>query len=371
MIFFENIFNAGVKVQPIKDADGMAVKESEGKVQVFPETVAFYKEYVTEQYKNGSRPGMFKEPAISDELVAKAKDFADVAIVSISRFSGEGWDRGIDETDDIRTEYTMWPGEKEQRETYRDVFKTNDFYLTDEEKKVIDIAKSNFKKVVVVLNVGGVIDTNWTFEEGIDAVLMSWQGGMEGGLATADVLCGDVNPSGRLTASFPRNVGQIPVFYNHKNCGRPISSHSPYKRYTSSYMDVLNAPLYPFGYGLSYGKVNYGNLCLSADNAAIGTTVTVSVTLENPSEYDITETIQIYVRDNAASITRPVKELKAYKQVLVKAGETIVVELPLETSRLGFYCSDLNYVVEPGEFTIMAGPSSDSESLLKTKLTLK
>lgn len=246
----------------------------------------------------------------------------------------------------------------------------SDITIPEPQRSLLKELVATGKPVVLVVMAGRPLVMDWE-DENVAAIVNAWHLGSEAGNAIADVLSGDVNPSGRLTASFPRNVGQIPVFYNHKNSGRPISSRSPYKRYTSSYMDVLNAPLYPFGYGLSYGKVNYGNLCLSADNAAIGTTVTVGVTLENPSEYDITETVQIYVRDNAASITRPVKELKAYKQVLVKAGETIVVELPLETSRLGFYGSDLNYVVEPGEFTIMAGPSSDSESLLKTKLTLK
>ena len=341
-------------------ADGMAVKESEGKVQVFPETVAFYKEYVTEQYKNGSRPGMFKEPAISDELVAKAKDFADVAIVSISRFSGEGWDRGIDETDDIRNEYTMWPGEKEQRETYRDVFKTNDFYLTDEEKKVIDIAKSNFKKVVVVLNVGGVIDTNWTFEEGIDAVLMSWQGGMEGGLATADVLCGDVNPSGRLTDTYAKKLTDYPSTEDyHLSADYVVYTDDIYVgyRYFSTIPGAAEKVNYPFGFGLSYTTFDIaveGGSC--RDDV-----VSFDIKVTNTGDREGREVVQIYSCAPQALLPKPARELAGFAKTKILApGQSEEITICININDIGSYddtgrISDASWVLEKGTYSFYIG----------------
>ena len=134
---------------------------------------------------------------------------------------------------------------------------------------------------------------------------------------------------------------------------------------------MVNAPLYPFGYGLSYGELKYSDLRLSSRRLKEGETLSVSVSLSNPSQYDRTETVQLYVRDLVASITRPVMELKGFRQVSVKAGETIQVSIPLNTCELGFYGSDLRYVVEPGEFEIMVGPSSDARFQLKDKIVLE
>ena len=341
-------------------ADGMAVKEAEGKVQVFPETVAFYKEYVTEQYKNGSRPGMFKESAISDELVAKAKDFADVAIVSISRFSGEGWDRGIDETDDIRNEYTMWPGEKEQRETYRDVFKTNDFYLTDEEKKVIDIAKSNFKKVVVVLNVGGVIDTNWTFEEGIDAVLVSWQGGMEGGLATADVLCGDVNPSGRLTDTYAKKLTDYPSTEDyHLSADYVVYTDDIYVgyRYFSTIPGAAEKVNYPFGFGLSYTTFDIA----VEGGSCSGDVVSFDIKVTNTGDREGREVVQIYSCAPQALLPKPARELAGFAKTKILApGQSEEITICININDIGSYddtgrISDASWVLEKGTYSFYIG----------------
>ena len=226
------------------------------------------------------------------------------------------------------------------------------------------------KPVVLVVMSGRPLVLDWE-DENVDGIVYAWHLGSEAGNAIADVLSGDVNPSGRLTVSFPRCVGQIPIHYNHKNTGRPAGDFQPYKKYVSLYQDVVNAPLYPFGYGLSYGKVEYSDLKLSSAKAAVGDKLSVSVKLKNPSERDITETVQLYIRDKVGSITRPVKELKGFRQVCVKAGSEMTVELELDSAKLGFYNSELQYVVEPGEFDVMVGPSSDSRSLLRSSFVLE
>lgn len=245
----------------------------------------------------------------------------------------------------------------------------SDITIPEPQRSLLKELVATGKPVVLVLMAGRPLVLDWE-DENVDAIVNAWHLGSEAGNAIADVLSGDVNPSGRLTATFPRNVGQVPIFYNHKNSGRPVNSFAKYKKYTSAYFDVVNAPLYPFGYGLSYGSISYSNLNLSCREFAAGDPLVASVTLENKSAFDITETVQIYIRDKAASITRPVKELRAYKQVLVKAGQTLSVEIPVDTRKIGFYGSDLKYVVEPGEFNLMAGPSSDSRSLLTTQFLI-
>lgn len=246
----------------------------------------------------------------------------------------------------------------------------SDISIPEPQRALLQELVATGKPVVLVVMAGRPLTLEWE-DENVTAIVYAWHLGSEAGNAIADVLSGDVNPSGRLTATFPRNVGQIPIFYNHKNSGRPYGDFKAYTKYTSSYIDVVNAPLYPFGYGLSYGEVEYKGAKISKAEATVGETLKVSVTLINKSDRAITETVQLYVRDLAASITRPVKELKGYKQVEVPAGTSVVVELPLDTNTLGFYGSDLKYVVEPGDFDIMVGPSSDSRVLKTMKLTLR
>ncbi|MGN1233946.1 MAG: beta-glucosidase BglX, partial [Candidatus Cryptobacteroides sp.] len=223
------------------------------------------------------------------------------------------------------------------------------------------------KPVVLVVMAGRPLVLDWE-SENVDAIVYAWHLGSEAGNAIADVLSGDVNPSGRLTVTFPRSVGQIPIFYNHKNTGRPHGDFVPYKKYTSCYIDVDNSPLYPFGYGLGYANVEYSCLSLSSDNASVSDTVYVNVNLNNTSMRNQTETVQLYVHDKVASITRPVKELKGFAQVEVAAGKTVTVTIPLPVSELGFYDNSLQYKVEPGDFDIMVGPSSRDEDLLVARL---
>ena len=174
------------------------------------------------------------------------------------------------------------------------------------------------------------------------------------------MLFGDVNPSGKLTATFPRNVGQVPIYYNHKNTGRPLgNSEGRFEKFKSNYIDVRNEPLYPFGYGLSYTTFSYGDLKLDKTSINMNGEITASVEVKNTGNYDGKEIVQLYIRDLVGTVTRPVKELKGFQKVWIKKGETKTVTFKVSVEDLKFYNSELNFVAEPGEFEIAIAPSSD------------
>jgi len=226
------------------------------------------------------------------------------------------------------------------------------------------------KPVVLVTMAGRPLVLDWE-SENVPAIVNAWHLGSEAGDAIADILSGDVNPSGRLTVSIPRMVGQIPVFYNHKNTGRPIGDHEKFRRYMSCYCDCLNSPQYPFGYGLSYSKISYSDLALSADSLSISEMpLKVTATITNESDRDAVEVAQLYIHDKAASITRPVKELKRFARVNVPAGQSTTVEFELCAEDLGFVGYSLDFVIEPGDFDIMVGANSDNSALLKKQFKL-
>ncbi|MEM9858473.1 MAG: glycoside hydrolase family 3 C-terminal domain-containing protein, partial [Bacteroidota bacterium] len=218
------------------------------------------------------------------------------------------------------------------------------------------------KPVVLVLFTGRPLTLTWEHEN-VPAILNVWFAGTEAGLAIGDVLFGDVNPSGKLTTTFPQNVGQIPLFYNHKNTGRPLEEEW-FKKFRSNYLDVTNEPLYPFGYGLSYSSFEYGDIALSSTELNGEATLSVTVPVTNTSETDGKEVVQLYIKDMVGSTTRPVKELKAFQKPLIKAGETKNIEFEITTEDLKFYTySDLDHqkivhTWEPGEFEIMVGGNS-------------
>lgn len=209
------------------------------------------------------------------------------------------------------------------------------------------------KPVVLVLMNGRPLTIPWEAEH-IPSIVETWFAGVEAGNAIADILFGDVNPSGKLSVSFPRNSGQIPIYYNYKNTGRPPSEH----KYTSKYLDVPNTPLYPFGFGLSYTRFEYKDLKLSKDRVKAGETIVVSVMVQNTGKVEGKETVQLYVRDVVASVTRPVKELRGFKQVTLKPGESSTVQFVLTERDLEFYGRDMKKIVEPGKFTVFVGGSS-------------
>ncbi|HEX8494729.1 MAG TPA: glycoside hydrolase family 3 N-terminal domain-containing protein [Pyrinomonadaceae bacterium] len=210
------------------------------------------------------------------------------------------------------------------------------------------------KPIVVVLMNGRPLSVNW-IAENAHAILETWFAGTEGGSAIADVLFGAVNPGGKLPVTFPRNAGQCPIYYNHKSTGRPPDANN---KYTSKYLDVAWTPLYPFGYGLSYTKFRMTNLQLSAQSIPADGRLTASVDVENVGTRIGDEVVQLYIRDVASSVTRPVKELKGFVRITLRPGEKRSVVFRLGPEHLGFYNREMRFAVEPGEFKVFVGPNS-------------
>ena len=219
------------------------------------------------------------------------------------------------------------------------------------------------KTVVLVLINGRPMTLPWE-NANVSAILEAWAGGTEAGNAVANILFGDYNPSGKLTTTFPISVGQIPLYYNHKNTGRPMDSNN---KFTSKYLDISNDPLYPFGYGLSYTTFEYGDIKLSKSELKGDEKLTASVTLTNTGKVTGEEVVQLYIQDPAASISRPVKELKNFKKVLIQPGEKKDINIEITTNDLKFYNSDLKYDWEPGDFVIYIG--SNSRDVKSAKVT--
>lgn len=195
------------------------------------------------------------------------------------------------------------------------------------------------------------------------AILESWIGGTEAGNAIADVLFGDINPSGKLTMTFPRNVGQIPIFYNCKNTGRPINPEKPFEKFKSNYLDVPNTPLYPFGYGLSYTTFSYSDIKINKTEFQKEDQIIATAEIRNTGDRDGEEIVQLYIHDLVGDVTRPVKELKGFKKILVKKGETVTVTFNVSTSELSYYHQNMSYSLDPGDFELFIGPNS-SEGLV-------
>ncbi|WP_293915227.1 MULTISPECIES: beta-glucosidase BglX [unclassified Sphingobacterium] len=224
------------------------------------------------------------------------------------------------------------------------------------------------KPVVLVLFTGRPLTLTWENEH-VPAILNVWFGGTETGKAVADVLFGDVNPSGKLPATFPKNVGQIPLYYNAKTTGRPLEQGKWFQKFRSNYLDVDNDPLYPFGYGLSYTAFQYNNLRLSTSKLEKQGKIKVTVEVKNTGKYDGEEVVQLYIRDMVGSVTRPVKELKGFQKIAFKAGETKTIEFDLTEEDLKFYNENLEFVAEPGEFEVYVG--TNSKDVLTSKFELQ
>ncbi len=213
--------------------------------------------------------------------------------------------------------------------------------------------------IVLVLNNGRPLAITWA-DEHIPAIVEAWQLGSQSGNAIAQVLYGDYNPSGKLPMTFPRSVGQLPIYYNHKNTGRPTNPGSDLV-FWSHYSDEKNTPLYAFGHGLSYTSFDYEKLKIKKINATTNNTeIEVSIDITNSGNFEGKEVVQLYIRDIYASVTRPVKELKGFEMVSLKPGETKTVNFTLDTTTLGFYNNTNEWIVEPGEFKVFVGGSSDN-----------
>ena len=236
------------------------------------------------------------------------------------------------------------------------------------QKDLLQALLKTGKPVVLVLFTGRplvLVEENET----VPAILNAWFAGSEAGYAIADVLYGNENPSGKLTATFPRNVGQVPIYYNQKNTGRPLmNKEGKFEKFRSNYIDERNEPLYAFGYGLSYTNFSYSNLKISKDKFAKNETITVSVDVSNTGNFDGKEVVQMYIRDLVGSVTRPVKELKGFEKVFITKGETKTVSFTISEEDLKFYNSDLDFVAEPGFFQVFVGTDSNTETNVSFEL---
>jgi beta-glucosidase len=232
---------------------------------------------------------------------------------------------------------------------------------------VLERARTSRIPVVVVLFCGRPLTVSWLVEQA-DALVVAWFPGTEAGNAIADVLTGRVSPSGRTPITWPRSVGQIPLFYSQRNSGRP---DNPQDHYTSKYLDSPNSPLFPFGFGLTYGRCVYGNLAVSPATAAEGDVIEVAVNVTNEGSHSVEETVFLFVRDLVASVARPTLELKGVTKIMLEPGATGTVRLPLPVTELRFLGLDLESTFEPGEIEISVGPCADAAQLVSSRLTLR
>ena len=234
----------------------------------------------------------------------------------------------------------------------------SDIRIPETQRILLEALLKTGKPVVLLLFAGRPMVIKWESEK-VPAILNVWFGGSEAGNAIADVLFGDVNPSGKLSTTFPQNVGQIPIYYAHKNTGRPLEEGKWFEKFRSNYLDVSNEPVYPFGYGLSYTSFNYSDVKLSSSSLKGNQTLIASVSVTNSGNREGKEVVQLYIRDLVGSITRPVKELKGFQKIDLKAGETKTVSFSITPNDLKFFNSEIKYDWEAGDFEIMIGTNSN------------
>jgi beta-glucosidase len=296
-----------------------------------------------QRYVNIHNPTYKRDPRTEAEMIKEALEVAKKSDVIVATI-GEG------------SEFT---GESSS---------VTDIQIPETQKNLLKALAKTGKPVVLVLFTGRPLALNWE-QQNIPAILNVWFPGSEAGNAIADVLFGDVNPSGKLSATFPQNVGQVPLYYAHKNTGRPLAEGKWFEKFRSNYLDVSNDPLYPFGFGLSYTTFNYSDVKLSANTLTKGKSITASVTLSNTGNYEGKEVVQLYIQDLVGSITRPVKELKGFQKINLKAGESKTVTFNISENDLKFYNSDLKLVAEPGDFKVFIG--TNSRDVKEASFTLK
>nr|WP_158996328.1 beta-glucosidase BglX [Mucilaginibacter sp. L196] len=242
-----------------------------------------------------------------------------------------------------------------------------DISIPDVQENLLKELVKTGKPVVLVLFTGRPLTLVWE-DKNVPAILNVWFGGSEAANAIGDVVYGKVSPSGRLVSTFPRSVGQIPLYYNNFSTGRPASDHG-FEKFRSNYMDEKNAPLYPFGYGLSYTHFSYGDIKLSASELSTKSNVTAAIEVKNDGKEDGDEIVQLYIHQRVGSTVRPVKELKGFQRIHLKAGEAKTVRFTIDNDMLKYYNADLAYKAEPGDFDVMIG--TNSRDVKSTKLTLK
>ena len=325
--------------------EGLEIKQKEGKVEVLASLGEFYRENVKNQYEEGILPGKTAEPTVPADLLEEAKSWADIAVISICRYSRESFDRkGI-------------PGD-------------GDFYLTKEEKSMIDTVTEHFSDVVVVLNVGGMIDTSWFKDHpAIKGVLLAWQGGMEGGLAAADLLCGDENPSAKLTDTFAGSFDDYPSSESYTESDDYVDyTEDIYVgyRYFETIPGASEKINYPFGYGLSYTTFEIETIRFEEEAGLIS----IDVKVTNTGSYSGKEVVQFYYSAPQGFLGKPKKELGAFEKTkLLKPGESQILSLTMPVSAMASY-DDLGkiaksaYVLERGSYHFMVGNSVRNVEIL-------
>jgi len=242
----------------------------------------------------------------------------------------------------------------------------SDINIPESQQNLLKALVQTGKPVVIVLFNGRPLTLTWENDHA-KAILDTWFGGTEAGNAIADVLFGNYNPSGKITATFPRSVGQIPIYYNYKNTGRPFNNDGA--KFKSSYLDISNDPLYPFGYGLSYTTFSYSDVKLSKTSLKGNETLTATVTVSNTGKFAGEETVQLYISDPVASVSRSVKDLKGFQKVMLQPGENKEVTFKITPEQLKFFNSDLKYDWESGDFVVHIGTNSSSVKSAKLNWT--
>ena len=351
--------------------DGLKLQEDT--VTLYEPLSDFYRNDVKEQYAKGAAPGMTVEPALPDELVEGAKAFADTAIITISRFSGEGWDRSSVEYDG---EYNPWETETSMPKIAGEIFEDGDFYLTRKEKEMIQKVKDNFAKVAVVLNIGGVIDTTWFKEDdAFFSVLVAWQAGMEGGLAAAELLCGKASPSGKLPDTFAGRLEDYPSTENfHESPHYVDYTEDIYVgyRYFETIPGADGKVCYPFGFGLSYTQFEiFPHKVLMEDGV-----IRITVQVTNVGKTEGKEVVQAYYSAPQGILQKPNRELAAFaKTRSLMPGESQTVVLEFARNEMASYddlgkIAESAYVLEKGTYEFYVGNSVRDTCKLDFSLTL-
>lgn len=340
--------------------EGLKIKEQEGKVEVFWPAARYYEKEIRDQYAQGYCPGMTVEPEVPEELLTQAKAFTDTAIITICRYSGEGWDRKS------IADKAFAGGDQSLAQLSAKIFENGDFCLTEAEKKMVEKVKTAFPHVAVVLNVGGMLDTSWFKEdEKISAVLLAWQGGIEGGLAAADILCGDVNPSGKLTDTFAGTLEDYPSSESfHESLDYVNYEEDVYVgyRYFESFPQAKEKVIYPFGYGLSYTtfEISVKDLKVEKDKVSVKAEVT------NLGKSAGKEVVQVYYSAPQGKLGKPALELGAFeKSRLLAPGESQTMLLEFPVSSMGSFddmgkISRSAYVLEAGNYSFYVGNSAEN-----------
>lgn len=341
--------------------EGLRIKEQEGKLQVFWPAEKYYREEIEKQYAQGACPGMTLEPELPDTLVRQAKAFTDTAVITICRYSGEGWDRKS-----IVENSTPNVSEQSFAQMSARIFENGDFCLTHGEQKMVEKVRENFEKVAVVLNIGGMMDTSWfKRDDRIGAVLMAWQGGIEGGLAAADILCGDVNPSGKLTDTFAVSLEDYPSTEGfHESLDYVNYEEDIYVgyRYFETIPQAREKVVYPFGFGLSYTdfEIHTRKTALDLDR------VKVQVEVANVGKRPGKEVVQVYYRAPQGKLGKPSLELAAFgKTRLLQPGESQIMSLDFPVAAMASYDDTGKvrkhaYVLEAGSYELYVGNSVEN-----------